>query len=98
MTSTPPRRRHEAFALEDDLELIADTMRRFLRENVDGRRPPADLVRISPTRNVSRLGRSSSFSCSPRACAHCWMRCRLAFTATPVLRHGPLLASLRSFA
>jgi len=27
------------FALEDDLELIADTMRRFLHENIDGRRP-----------------------------------------------------------
>ena len=27
------------FALEDDLELIAGTMRRFLRENINGRRP-----------------------------------------------------------
>jgi hypothetical protein len=27
------------FALEDDLELIANTMRRFLRENIDGPRP-----------------------------------------------------------
>ena len=27
------------FALEEDLELIADKMRRFLRQNVDGGRP-----------------------------------------------------------
>jgi hypothetical protein len=56
------------------------------------RRRPADVVRISPTRNVSRLGlaaSSPSFSSSRRACTHCWMRCRLAFSETPVLMRWP---------